>query len=151
MGMIQIASIVRRSGGNQNNLILELDNADGFHVLSSFLKLLTQILSFDFGDSSSSDESVCVLGPDWRDVILERGLITILFRIYYRIRNDPKPRSNLMHACREAIISMASVRSVHLRILKSTCNETPSHSNTNARTQVHGKIFFYPRMLELHT
>ena len=56
--MIQIASIVRRSGGNQNNLILELDNADG-HVLSSFLKLLTQILSFDFGDSSSSDEFVC--------------------------------------------------------------------------------------------
>ena len=131
IGMIQIAAIVRRSGGNQSNLILELDNADG-QVLSSFIKLLTQILSFDFGDSSSSDEFVCP-GPDWRDVILERGLITILFRIYYRIRNDPKPRSNLMHACREAIISMASVRGVPSSNVKTL--------NTNARTQVHGEIF----------
>ena len=156
MGMIQIAAIVRRSGGNQNNIILELDNADG-HVLSSFLKLLTQILSFDFGDSSSSDEFVCP-GPDWRDVLLERGLITILFRMYYRIRNNPKPRSNLMHACREAIISMASVRSVRaLRIshILPTCNEITrifEHTNTQTPTLEHRYTvrFSFPRMLELH-
>ena len=113
MGMIQIGNVIRLRSGNRSDgmLHLELDSSDGY-IVSSFLKLLTQILSFDFGCSNKNrlgrDDLVCP-GPSWRNVLLERELLNMLFRIYYCTRNNSKKRSNLMHAAREAIISMASI------------------------------------------